>query len=164
MFANQKKTVSILRRVLPIAILLTLGAGTTAADPKCKQIHSHLFIEADAIPPCGSPIGLCGVATVRGSLTATTEFIGTSFVTTDDTPTTGVAVVTAENTFHTSRGDFFTKDTIVLSTTGDGEFAEVDIVVGGTGDYTGATGTFTATGTFANGIGEGFIQGHICTP
>lgn len=78
-------------------------------------------------------------------------------------PTIDTAV-TGDNTYTTSGGQFFTKDAIVLSTVGDGDFAEVDIVTGGSGDWAGATGALTATGTFANGIGEGFITGEICVP
>jgi hypothetical protein len=72
--------------------------------------------------------------------------------------------VTGDNAFHTDRGDFFTKDAIVLSTGAGGEFAEVDVVLGGTGDWQGATGVLTATGTFVDGLGEGVIEGEICVP
>jgi hypothetical protein len=145
-------------------LFVPLSALPAAAAPHCQNVHSHLLLEASANPGCTSPIGLCASATLRGSLRADTDFIGTSFVSTVDTPTTGVVVLTGDNTFHTEQGDFFTKGSIVLSTVGAGDFAEVDVVTGGTGDYAGATGTFTATGTFVNGIGEGVIDGTICQP
>lgn len=75
-----------------------------------------------------------------------------------------MVVLTGDNTFHTGGGDFFTKDAIVLSTVGAGEFSEVDVVTGGTGEWAGATGVLIASGTFANGAGEGVIDGEICTP
>lgn len=143
---------------------LPLAAAPAAAAPSCKRVHSHLFIEAEAVPTCGSPIGLCATATLHGSLRATTDFVGTSFQETVDSAATGTVLLTGDNTFHTTGGDFFTKDAIVLSTVGNGEFAEVDTVVGGTGEWAGATGNLTATGTFVNGIGEGIIEGEICTP
>lgn len=143
---------------------VALAAAPAAAAPRCTRVHAHLFIEAEAVPTCGSLIGLCAKATLHGSLKATTDFVGTSFQATVDTPATAVVLLTGDNTFHTTHGDFFTKDAIVLSTVGGGEFAEVDTVVGGTGDWAGATGNLTATGTFVNGIGEGIIQGEICTP
>jgi hypothetical protein len=159
-----RTTTSIRRRTLALAALaFTLAALPAAAGPRCKKVHSHLILEATA-PTCGSAIDLCAKATVRGTLRADTEFIGTSFQPTIDTPTSAVVVLTGDNTFHTRGGDFYTKDAIVLSTIGAGEFAEVDTVVGGTGIWAGATGTLTATGTFANGIGEGVIQGEICVP
>jgi hypothetical protein len=147
-----------------VLALLPLAAGTATADPQCKKVHSHLFLQADTVPTCGSAIDLCAGATLQGSLNATTEFVGTSFLPTVDTAATGVVVLTGDNTFHTTRGDFVTKDAIVLSTVGDGEFSEVDVVVGGTGDWAGATGVFTATGTFLNGAGEGVLEGEICVP
>lgn len=160
-----KKTVSTLVRfACLLVVLLPLVAGPAFAGPVCKKVHSHLFIEADPEPTCGSAIDLCAAATLQGSLQATTEFVGTSFVPTVDTAVTAVVLLTGDNTFHTSRGQLFTKDAIVLSTVGDGDFSEVDVVVGGTGDYAGATGVLTATGTFVNGIGEGVIEGEICTP
>ncbi len=162
-------TMSHRRRVLALGLTLgcalaSLAAAPAAADPQCRMVHAHLFLQADAEPTCGSPIGLCATAIVQGSLNAETEFVGTSFAPTVDTPATGVVVLTGDNTFHTSGGDFFTKDAIVLSTVGAGEFAEVDTVVGGTGDWAGATGVLIASGTFANGAGEGVIDGEVCTP
>lgn len=153
------------RAALIAVVALTLvpfAAAEAAAD--CKRVRSHLVIEADPVPTCGSPIGLCATATLRGSLKATTEFVGTSFQTTVDSATTGVVLLTGDNLFHTTGGTFSTKDAIVLSTVGDGEFAEVDVVTGGTGEWAGATGVLTATGTFVNGIGEGIIEGEVCTP
>ena len=159
------RTVTTSSRALALVLALApLAAAPAAAEPRCKKVHSHLFLEATA-PTCGSAIDLCAKATLRGgTLRAETEFVGTSFLPTVDTPTSAVVVLTGDNTFHTRQGDFYTKDAIVLSTVGAGEFAEVDTVIGGTGEWAGATGTLTATGTFANGVGEGVIQGEICVP
>lgn len=163
------RTITLASRRTRIALfalaLAPLALGATPAEAaQCKKVHSHLFLEASTAPGCTSPIGLCAGATVVGSLRATTEFVGTSFQQTIDTPTSAVVLLTGDNTFHTAEGDFYTKDAIVLSTVGAGEFAEVDTVVGGTGAWAGATGNLTATGTFANGVGEGIIQGEICVP
>ena len=153
------------RNAVALALVLApIAALPAAADPHCEKVHSRLLLEASTDPGCTSPIGLCATATLRGSLKADTDFIGSSFVSTVDTPVTAVVILTGDNTFHTSRGDFFTKDSIVLSTVGAGEFAEVDTVTGGTGEYAEATGALTATGTFANGLGEGVIEGEICRP
>ena len=147
-------------------MLLPLAAGTAAADPQCRRVRSHLVIEADPTPECGSPIFLCATATVWGSLRATTDFVGLSQQVAAETEDGAVLAVqvTGDNAFHTDRGDFFTKDAIVLSTGAGGEFAEVDVVLGGTGEWAGATGVLTATGTFVDGLGEGVIEGEICVP
>lgn len=144
------------------AVLLAPGTAS-ASSPHCRPVHGPLEILADA-PTCGSAISLCAHATLSGGLRAVSDFIGTSSVATVDTPATGVVVLTGDNVLHTRRGDIFTKDTIVLATTGAGEFAEVDVIVGGTGDWTGATGAITATGTFVEGVGEGSYSGVVCRP
>ena len=113
----------------------------------------RVTLEATA-GPCGSDINLCAKGTLFGNVRGTSDFVGTSFLPTVDTGSTGVVVLTGDKVIHTSRGDIHTKDSIVLSTVGKGEFAEVDVVVGGTGDYAGATGVVTATGTFLSGVGE----------
>ncbi len=150
-------------RCLAIAALCLTAAGTAAADPTCLNVHSRFSLQV-ATEGCTSPIALCAVGEYRGSLRGNSEFTGTSFVPTVDTPETGVAVVTGDNVIHTPSGDLFTKDAIVLATDESGEFAEVDEVVGGTGDFAGATGRLVGTGTFTGGAGEGIVVGEICWP
>lgn len=164
-------TVSNRRRALAFALaLVPLAAGPLAAAPQCKKVHAHLFLEVSSDPDCQSPIGLCATATVVGNLRATTDFVGLSIKPVEEPqdppspPSLPVVLLIGDNVFHTDHGDFFTKDSVVLSTVGAGEFAEVDFILGGTGAYTGATGVLTATGTFANGTGEGILEGEICTP
>lgn len=74
-------------------------------------------------------------------------------------------LITGNNIIHTNKGDLMTQDAIVLRTTGAGEFAEVDTVVGGTGDWAGATGVIQAVGTFTfEAGGTGNYSGQICIP
>ena len=80
------------------------------------------------------------------------------------TPTTSVVMVTGDNLIHTETGDVLTKDAIALRTSGAGEFAEVDVVVGGTGAWLGATGQVSALGTFTASGGEGTYSGEVCLP
>jgi hypothetical protein len=80
-----------------------------------------------------------------------------------DTATTGVLLVTGDTTNQTrGGGTLTTKDAFVLRTTGNGDFGEVDTVIGGTGPWAGATGAFRAEGVFAAGSGEGDYVGEIC--
>lgn len=151
---------------ITLVLTLALGslsfAGAAAATPRCHKVVSVVTLAADPEPTCGSPIGLCAGGELRGTLRGSSEFVGTSFTPTVDTAATGTVLLTGDNTIHTARGDIFTKDAIVLATTGDGEFAEVDTIVGGTGDYAGATGQLIGTGTFIDGVGEGLLIGEIC--
>jgi hypothetical protein len=58
-----------------------------------------------------------------------------------------------------------TKDAIVLKTTGAGDFAEVDVIVGGTHGWAGTTGQIRAQGTFTQAAGgEGAYTGEVCSP
>lgn len=144
--------------------LAALTAAPAQATPHCRNVHTVVLLQAEAQPTCGSEIFLCANGVLRGSLRGTSSFIGTSNETTVDTGSTGVILLTGDNTIHTEDGDLYTKDAIVLSTVGAGEFAEIDVIVGGTGAYSDATGVLTGTGTFAGGSGEGLLVGQICTP
>jgi hypothetical protein len=148
--------------VLTLASGLFLGAPVSA-DPICQAVHGRVDLAVSG-EPCGSATGLCATGLLYGALQAHSEFVGTSAVPTVDTPATGVLVLTGDNVIHTRDGDLFTKDAIVLNSAGDGEFAEVDTIVGGTGSYEGATGYLIATGTFSGGGGVGVYIGKVCRP
>lgn len=149
------------RKNLLIAFALTLTASLTAsADPVCKAVHGRVDLAAST-GPCSSTV-LCANGVLHGAIKANSEFFGTSFKETYNTPDTGVVLLTGDNTIHTADGDILTKDSVVFNLTGDGEFAEVDTIVGGTGEYLGATGYLQATGTFANGVGVGTYVGKVC--
>lgn len=152
------------RAAFSFALLALASTGLAHADSRCHRVHYRVTLAASADPGCTSPIGLCATGQLRGSVSGDSEFIGTSFVQSVDTAATSVVLLTGDNTIHLRHGDLYTKDAIVLATIGDGEFAEVDTVVGGTGIYAGATGTITATGVFANGVGEGTAEGIVCRP
>jgi hypothetical protein len=153
-------------RFASLAFLLTLGlaAGNAAsATPVCQAVHGRVEIAAYE-PTCGSAIALCAHAMLHGTIKATSDFVGTGAVPTADTPATGVLTLTGDNVFHTTDGDFFTKDAILLNTGGDGEFSEIDTITGGSGEYEGATGYLIASGTFSEGTGVGTYVGKICRP
>jgi hypothetical protein len=109
-------------------------------------------------------LGLCTNGTYKGGLKGTSIFIGSSITPTADTPTTSVVLLTGGNRIETKHGTLMTKDAIVLRTTGAGEFAEVDTIVGGTGEWVGANGQIIASGTFTAAGGEGEYSGEICMP
>jgi hypothetical protein len=145
--------------------VLALSTGIARADSLCHRIHYSVTLAASADPGCTSPIGLCATGELRGSVSGNSDFLGMSFapiVDPVDPDSTHVALLTGDNTIHLHGGDLLTKDAIVLELVGDGNFGEVDTVVGGTGIYAGATGTITATGVFANGAGEGTAEGIVC--
>jgi hypothetical protein len=71
--------------------------------------------------------------------------------------------LTADAVFDTPKGTITTKDAITLSPM-SGEYAEVDTIIGGTGSYADATGTFVATGTSDAKGAKGSYSGKICVP
>lgn len=152
------------KSTLLFAGILLITAASASARPHCFKVHSRVTLLASAENHCGSPIALCAGGELRGSLRGNSEFVGTSFAPTPDSSATGVFVLNGDNTIHTAAGDIHTKDAIVLETAGEGNFAEVDTVVGGTGAFAEATGTLIGSGTFLNGQGEGFLIGEVCVP
>jgi hypothetical protein len=144
--------------------LLSMSHAASASGGSCKKVHARVFLHAEETPTCGSPIGLCASAELYGSLAGTATVVGTSSTPTPDTSTTGVVLLTAEDRVDTGDGVFLTKGAAVLQTTGEGVFAEVNQIVGGSGRWAGATGTLTGTGTLIDGAGEALVSGEICTP
>jgi hypothetical protein len=147
------------------AFLLILIATQALAASGCKKVNGKFTLQPITGPECRSPVGLCAHGTFSGDLVGTSDFVGSSIIPSADTPTTAVIFVTGDTTFTTKSGDMlFTKDAISLRTTGDGEFGEVDTIVGGTGSRAGSTGALTATGTFTSAGGAGVYEGEVCTP
>lgn len=146
------------------AFVAVMLVGSVAAASACKKVNGKLTLQALPSSSCVSAISLCASATLSGDLAGVSSFAGTGQAATADTPTTAVILLTGDNAIHTAGGTLLTKDAIVLQTIGAGQFAEVDTVVGGTGEWAGATGAFRAQGTFANGVGGGDYVGEICRP
>lgn len=142
---------------LPLAASIAQAAG-------CSSVQGKMTLVPLTGSDCLSSVGICTTGEFRGGITGTLSFVGTSLVPTVDTPTTGVVLATGDNTITVKDGTILTKDAIVLRTTGNGEFAEVDTIIGGTGAYAGASGALTATGTYGQAGGEGRYSGEVCLP
>lgn len=156
-----------IRLALKVAIpgfLLIVIATQALAAPACKKIKGKFTLQAFTGPECTSAVDICATGNYSGDFAGTSVFIGSSVIPSADTPTTGVVFLTGDATLTTNGGVLLTKDAISLSTTGNGEFGEVDTIVGGTGQWAGYVGKFTATGTFIGGSGEATYAGEVCTP
>jgi hypothetical protein len=162
-----RRTSTWIRRIFcaVVAVLALTLATRALAEPSCKQTTGKFTLQPLAPSACASPVGVCSRGTISGNLAGTIAFTGTSLITTVDSPTTGVAVMTGDNRITTPDGVLVTKDAIVLRNGGAGDFAEVITIMGGTGKWIGATGYINATGIFdfAHG-GTGTSTGEICTP
>jgi len=149
--------------LLPLMLVPLVGHGEPPS-PKCQMVHGSYTLEIFSGPACPSPVDVCARGTYRGVLSGTSLYIGSSVEPTLTTPATNVILQTGDTTLQTRKGTLMTSDTTVAKTTGNGEFAEVDVIIGGTGAYAGATGTITASGTVINNVVEGVYSGELCTP
>ncbi|MBI5669369.1 MAG: hypothetical protein HZC41_15300 [Chloroflexi bacterium] len=152
------------RRGVLGGVFFILVVGTAVAAPDCKTVNGSFVLQTVTGPACTSPVGICTTGVYKGGIKGNSSFTGTSLIPTADTPTTSVLILTGDNLIETPNGNLLTKDAIVFKTSGKGEFAEVDTIVGGTGAWVGMTGTLTATGTFTESGGEGRYTGEICAP
>ena len=148
---------------VPVLFALVLASsGAEAAG--CKKVSGKFTLASVTGPTCQSGVQICATGSYSGGLAGTSAFTGTSLVPTVDTPTTAVVVLTGDATITTKAGALSTKDAIVLRTTGAGDFAEVDTVTSGAGEWAGATGVLREQGTFtAQAGGSGEYVGQICT-
>ena len=156
-----------IRKSQIVSFALLLIAGIAAASPasahsgpKCHMKRGSVTIQIYTDSTCPSAVGLCANVTFRGGIRGTSNFVGTSLTPSVDVAATGIVFLTGDNHIQTRDGDLFVKDAIVFNTTGDAEFSEVDTIVGGTGDFAGATGRLIATGS----NNEGSYEVEICRP
>jgi hypothetical protein len=144
---------------------LVLASGGATAESMCRKVSGKFTLQSVTGPACLSSVQVCATGEYTGDITGRSLFIGTSLTPTVDTPATGVILLTGDNRIVSSRGTLLTKDAIVLKTTGAGDFGEVDVIVGGTEAFVGASGQLRAQGTFtAAAGGEGRYSGEICRP
>ncbi|HEU0202675.1 MAG TPA: hypothetical protein VFR86_19865, partial [Burkholderiaceae bacterium] len=71
---------------------------TTAEAAQCKFVRGTLEETAVTGPGCTSPVGLCTVARMFGSLKGEARFTATDIISSADTPTTGVVFVIGDST------------------------------------------------------------------
>lgn len=150
--------------IMSATMALTLASSGALASPKCSRVSGKFTLQTVSGPACLSPVGLCAIGSYQGDIRGTSDFTGTNLVPSVDTPTTSVVFLTGDNLIHTDQGELLTKDAIVLRTSGAGDFAEVDTVIGGTGNFQRATGSLSAVGTFTTEGGQGRYTGEICRP
>jgi hypothetical protein len=147
---------------------ITLGFSVAnAAD--CKSVRGTLEETQVTGPACTSPVGLCTVAQMFGHLKGQARFTATAITPSADTPTTGVVFVTGDTTVQDARlggkrGTLAVKNAAAFRTIGEGDLSDTQVIIGGTGDFIGATGSLRISGTFVNGSGTSSYEGTVCVP
>lgn len=148
-------------------LLLLLGAAAHAAD--CKSVRGFLEEKQVTGPGCTSPVGLCTVAQMFGALKGEANFTATAITQSADTPLTGVVFVIGDTTLVNARlggkrGTLAIKNAASFRTVGEGDLSDTQVIIGGIGDFTGATGSLRISGTFVAGSGTAAYEGTVCVP
>jgi hypothetical protein len=155
---------------LPILTLLGMSGGiSTANAADCKAVRGTLEETQVTGPACTSPVGLCTVAQMFGHLKGQARFTATAIIPSVDTPTTGVVFVIGDTTVQDARlggkrGTLAIKNAAAFRTVGEGDLSDTQVIVAGTGDFIGATGSLRISGTFVNGSGTSSYEGTVCVP
>lgn len=157
--SNSTRVKAVAVAVLVVITLVVVSQGALA-ESNCRRVRG-VFTLTPFVEGCNSLVGLCATGTFRGDIKGNSEFTGTSFTTVEGTAT---QLVVGDNAIHTTNGDLTTQDVIVLSTNEAGDFAEVDTITDGSGEWSEATGVLKAIGTFTAAGGQGAYVGEICTP
>lgn len=152
-----------LRTVICLVGLVSPAATLAqSAATVCRNVEGTFTIQTFSGSNCASPVGVCGTVQWKGDISATSSVVASSAGPTIDTGATDVVVTTADAQLTLHGGTLLTKDAVVLRTTGNGDFAEVDTVVEGTSVYANVTGAWRAQGTTQANNGQGKYQGQLC--
>lgn len=148
------------------ASVLLLGSASHADQP-CREVKGS-YQERDASGPgCTSPVGLCLAGQYRGDIKGGFTTQASSIVPTADTATTGVILFTSNSVIKAQLGrrdgTLIIKNSGAFRTVADGSIVDLQTIVGGTGDFTGASRALRAEGTFTTaGGGESDYTGTVC--
>lgn len=163
---RSKFTVRLSAFALAAMALLTASSGVSA-NGQCKKVNGRYNEHIVPPPECTSPFGLCVAGEYRGDIRG--DFFG-SVVSLTPTAVGEVLLFTTDSTIHAhidgKEGDLIIKNAGAFQTAGAGNIVDLQYIVGGTGELTGASGAIRASGTFdsATGMGESEYEGMVCLP
>jgi hypothetical protein len=152
-----------------LSLLGTSAGFSTANALECKFVRGHLEETQVTGAGCTSPVGLCTVAQMFGHLKGQARFTATAIIPSNDTPLTGVVFVIGDTIVQDARlgakrGTLAIKNAAAFRTIGDGDLSDTQVIIGGTGDFIGASGSLRISGTFVAGSGSSSFEGTVCVP
>lgn len=156
-------------RVLSMLALtspLCLLGGNEAFAKDCQSVHGQ-FINQVLLPPGGACLSqiACVSGNAKGVLKGDFLATITSFTPSIDVATTSVFFVTANLVLHTKNGDLLLKEAAASNQNPDeGDLGDVVTVVGGTGQWAGATGRLRVWGNLSTTVSDVTYEGDVCLP
>lgn len=156
---------------LRVAAAAVACAGSVAmpALADCRHVNGHYTEQLATSTPCNAMAGVCLQGVYSGVVTGGFKTAVDTFVPTPDVPSIGVAQFTAGSILAVRighrAGELYVRNTGAARTTGAGEIVDLQTIVGGSGDFAGASGVMTAVGTFSfAGGGRSEYAGMVCMP
>jgi hypothetical protein len=158
-----------MRPTLTRLATLALCAAAPPVLAVCTTVKGT-FDETQVVgPACLSPVGLCSVSQISGELQGRARFTASSIIPNMDGALTGLVFITGDIVIIGARlgsrsGNVYLKNGAVYRTVGAGDLSDVQVVVGGDGDFAGASGAVRVSGTLLNGSGTSRFEGTVCFP
>jgi hypothetical protein len=156
-----------MKTALLLSCLLLASAPLHATE--CKPVHAGME-EVRSTTGCNAGLGACFLGVVDGDhgLRGTTHFAADSFVPTSPATSPGFIIYSGPFEYRTGTGTLTMRETGVSNGTsgqpGSGAVTAYQQVVGGSGDFEGATGYFFVSGRRVAGVVTTQLSGELCLP
>ncbi len=153
------------------SVLMVLLAGTVPGvhAESCKAMHASM-VEIRSTEGCDPGLAFCFLGEVSGNheRRGTTHFKGDSGAAGPATGTPGFVSYSGPFQYRTASGTLDMRETGVTNTRAglpqSGIVTAYQQVVGGTGDYEGATGYLFVSGRNVSNVIETDVAGELCMP
>lgn len=153
--------------LLALSVILAQLLVTSAEAQTCKAIHADL-VETLTLEGCDPGLSYCFIGSVNGNhgLRGVTHFKDDSTATGPVTALEGFISYSGSFQYRTGHGTLDVRETGVTNTsTGlpqSGAVTAYQQILGGTGEYEGATGFLFVNGRNTDGVIETRVFGELC--